>query len=316
MTNVSVVSRLAPSPTGSLHVGHALSFLLTHWFTRSRGGKLVLRLEDVDVERAAPEHVDQAQRDLEWLGIEWDGAPRLQSERLPELVEAARTLERNGHAYACICTRGDLRALGAPQAGQTEVRYPGTCRGRFTSLEDARQRGHEPGLRFRVEPGNVEFFDENYGAQSLDVAADVGDFLVLRRSGMPAYQLAVVCDDAFDGVTHVVRGSDLLPSTARQRLLQAALGIAPPHTFHVPLVVDETGRRLAKREADLSLSELRERGVDPRALIGWVAAQTGQTTDPGAWLTASELVASFDASRVGRAPIVFEKSRIERWLAR
>lgn len=306
----SIVGRLAPSPTGHLHLGHARSFLLAYWHAKSRGGRLVLRIEDVDVARADPAHIDGARRDLEWLGIEWDGTARVQSARIAEMQRTAEDLAERGHAYACVCTRGDLRAQGAPQGNTGEVRYPGTCRGRFRSRADASERTSvDPGLRFAVPDGEVEFLDHNYGQKRVDVAAEVGDFLILRRNGMPSYQLAVVLDDEHDSVTEVVRGADLLHSTARQILLQRALNLPSPSYHHVSLVCDHSGRRLAKREADLGLSQLREAGLDPRVIVGWAAAtsdQTGPDASAGEipQLRASELLSSFDMHRVRREPVL------------
>lgn len=306
MASEEVIGRLAPSPTGCLHLGHARSFLLAYWHARSRNGRLILRIEDVDVARAKQEHVERAIVDLEWLGIEWDGPARLQSEGIPRMQKATERLAEEGLAYACTCSRGDLRAAGAGQ-----LRYPGTCRGRFSSRQDAKNRtARDAGLRLTVPPGDVAFLDENFGPQGVDVQAEVGDFLIVRRNGMPSYQCAVVLDDAYDGVTEVVRGADLLSSTARQIVVQRALGLGQPRYFHVGLVCDQTGRRLAKRERDLGLFELREAGVDPKAIVGWAALTSGQTD---AWhgaqgriprLAARELLPHFDMKQVPLGPVV------------
>ncbi|HSC87686.1 MAG TPA: tRNA glutamyl-Q(34) synthetase GluQRS [Polyangiaceae bacterium] len=305
MQSSPVTGRLAPSPTGHLHLGHALSFLLAWWRARSQGGRLLLRLEDLDVERASAEHADAAVRDLEWLGLDWDGPVRLQSRERERIVEAAERLADAGRAYACVCSRGDLRALGAPQAGQDEVPYPGTCRGRFTSVAQAEQAtGKTAGLRFRVPSGPLAFHDENYGPRAYDVAAEVGDFLILRRNKMPSYQLSVVVDDHFDGVNEIVRGSDLLPSTSRQLALGRALGFATPRYFHAPLLCDEQGKRLAKREAALGLGELRAAGVDPRAIVAFVARALGQAdAERAERLTPREWLPAFNATAVGTEPI-------------
>jgi len=273
---------------------------------------VVLRLEDVDVERASQASSDSALADLEWLGLDWDGAPRLQSTGVDRILAAAQRLESEGRAYACVCTRGDLRAQGAPQAGHDELRYAGRCRGRFESPRQAEFEAGSCGLRFRVDPGAVRVHDENFGPTSFDVDAEVGDFMIVRRSKLPAYQLAVVVDDAADGVTEVVRGSDLLASAARQILLQGALDLAQPRYFHVPLMVDATGRRLAKREAALGLGRLRAAGVDPRAIIGFVAEASGQVREASARerMSAREWLPHFDPSRVGTSPIVLTDERL------
>lgn len=306
------VGRLAPSPTGHLHLGHARSFLLAWWHTRSRGGRVLLRFEDLDVERADPAHVDAALRDLEWLGLDWDGTPHLQSSGLDQLMSHAEQLQRQGHAYFCTCSRGDIRtAQSAPHGTTGEIRYPGTCRGRFSSLEEARRRtGRDPGLRFLVSPGAVVVPDEFAGQVTCDPDREIGDFLITRRNGSPAYQLAVVVDDLLAGVTEVVRGDDLLPSAARQMLLIAALKAAPPSYYHVPLVCDATGRRLAKREQDLSLSELREAGVDPRAIVEWVARSAGLPIAERP--LARELLADFSIARVPKGPVRLTTETLER----
>lgn len=257
-----------------------------------------MRMEDLDGPRCEPRFVDQALQDLEWLGIDWDGPVVLQSTGLPRFAEALERLLRAGMAYPCVCSRGDIRAAqNAPQQGSLELRYPGTCRGRFASVEEAlRTTGHDAGVRFRVDPGPVMVDDRFAGKHAFDVAGSVGDFLIGRRDGAPAYQLAVVLDDAAQGVTEIVRGDDLLPSAARQILLQRALGLPTCAYYHVPLVVDESGRRLAKRHDDLSLSELRQRGVDPRALVGWVATSAGMLA--GERLSAREYLPSFSLARV------------------
>jgi glutamyl-tRNA synthetase len=255
--------------------------------------------------RVEPGMIDAMLRDLEWLGLDWDGAPWLQSSGLERLRAASQTLVDRGAAYPCVCSRGDVRlALGAPHGGGVgEVRYPGTCRGRFTSIQRAQeQSGKAAALRLFVPPGPVTIDDLVVGSRSFDVAAEVGDFVVMRRGGLPAYQLAVAVDDAFDGVTEVLRGDDLLPSAARQWHVQTALGLAHPTWAHVPLVVNAaSGQRLAKRHDALSLAELRTRGVDPRAIVGWAARTSG--VDVASLITAAEATAAFDLERLPRAPV-------------
>jgi len=262
-----------------------------------------MRLEDLDGPRVRPGMAEAALRDLEWLGLDWDGAPLLQSRGLPELVELARSLLARGLAYACVCTRAEVRhAQSAPQQGDAEPRYPGTCRGKYGSLEAAeRLSGREAGVRFAVPEGVIELEDGFSGSACFDVQAEVGDFLIARRDGAPAYQLAVVADDARQGVSDVLRGDDLLPSTARQWLLQRALGFAHPNWFHVPLVTDEHGRRLAKRADDLSLAELRAGGTDPRAVVGWAARSAGMPVPEH--VSPAEATAVFDLGRVPRSPV-------------
>src|SRR5438876_4682449 len=231
------VGRLAPSPTGLLHLGHARTFLVAWWRARSVGGRLVMRLEDLDGPRAKPEMAEAALRDLAWLGLDWDGPDYLQSTGLLEISAAAAELSQRGLAYACVCSRSDVRsAQSAPQLGENEPRYPGTCRGKFASLLAAEQETGKPaGLRLQVPDGNLTVNDNLLGARGFDVQGDVGDFLIAKRDGAPAYQLAVVVDDARQAVTEVVRGEDLLASSARQQLLQQALGLPAVSYLHVPL---------------------------------------------------------------------------------
>lgn len=308
-----VVGRLAPSPTGFLHLGHARSFLLAYWSARQKAGRLVLRLEDLDDERAAERYIDATLRDLEWLGLDWDGTERRQSLELARIRDAAQRLTRSGRAYACTCTRADLRAaLSAPQEGTTELRYSGRCRGRYPNQAAARsQTGQDPALRFEVQAGRIDVVDEFVGLQRFDVATDCGDFLILRRNQLPSYQLAVVVDDAADGVTEVVRGDDLLPSAARQQLLQMALGAKTPRYYHVPLVVDVDGIRLAKRTDALSLDSLRQRGIDPKAVVAWVARHSGWPDIDRA--SPAELIASFAWARVPRSKVVIDAAQLADW---
>ncbi|MEY4549378.1 MAG: hypothetical protein RL685_5573 [Pseudomonadota bacterium] len=308
------VGRLAPSPSGRLHLGHARTFALAWAHARSRSGLLRLRMEDLDRERCRPEHVQRIFRDLEWLGLDWDGEPLYQSQRIDALREAAARLERAGVAYRCICSRAELeRAAQAPQRGVTELRYPGTCRARL-SAEGQRDIPDRSALRFAVPEGLISFVDGLAGPQQVDVSAEVGDFVILSRNAVPAYQLAVVVDDAEQGVTEVFRGDDLLTSSARQMLLQQALGLASPRWFHAPLVLDASGRRLAKRADDLSLETLREAGVDARAILGWVGRSAGLSScEPLA--TARELASAYQPTHLRREPTLLSAQDIDALLA-
>lgn len=298
-TEPAFIGRLAPSPTGPLHLGHARSFLIAWWQARQAGGRLVLRQEDLDAARSKDVYRAQVRRDLEWLGIDWDGPEWVQSEHIESILGAADRLLARGHAYPCVCSRGDIQSVSAPHAGETSARYPGTCYGRFRTVEEAeRVTGKLAGIRVCVPPRMWEFTDHVYGPQRFDVQADVGDFLIVRRDKVPSYQLAVVVDDARQGVTHVVRGVDLLDSTPRQLLLYEALELTPPKYYHIPLVVDATGARLAKRSAGLSLAELREQGVDPRTIVQWVAASVGVTVSKP--VTPRDVLGDFDFARLPR----------------
>lgn len=303
-----LTGRLAPSPTGLLHVGHARSFLLAWWSVRARGGRLVLRLEDLDRTRVKPGLADACLRDLEWLGLDWDGAVEYQDERRAELFECARRLERAGLAYACTCTRHEIElARSAPHAEEHVALYPGTCRGRYDSLEQARRHsGREPALRLRVEPGTlVTVEDVLAGPLTEDVSQAAGDFPITSRDGQVAYQLAVVLDDARQGVTEVLRGDDLLASTPRQALLQDLLGLGRPTWVHVPLVTDALGERLAKRHDALSLQALRERGVRADSLVAWIARSAGlEVQGPS---SARAVLAHFDLACLPRRGVIFDE---------
>jgi glutamyl-tRNA synthetase len=304
------VGRLAPSPTGLLHLGHARTFLLAFWQARAAGGHLLMRMEDLDGPRAEARFADAAVSDLEWLGLDWDGPALLQSSGLLQLNAAVAELIGTGKAYPCVCSRADVRsAQSAPHADTLEPRYPGTCRGRYRSLAEAELRSGRPaGARLLVPDGAVTVADGFAGESSWDVAREVGDFLIAKRDKAPAYQLAVVVDDAAQGVTEVLRGDDLLPSAARQWHVQNALGLPHPAWFHVPLVNDQHGRRLAKREAALSLAELRSGGTDPRAIVAWAARSAG--VDAGERVTAREVTPRFNLAHVPREPLCLQPTVI------
>lgn len=271
-----------------------------------------MRLEDLDGPRAKPEFAEAALRDLRWLGLDWDGPDYLQSNGLAEISAAAAELERRGTAYACVCSRADVRSLqSAPQQGDSEARYPGTCRGKYASVATAQQATGKPaGLRLLVPDGSITVKDELLGERAFDVQQDVGDFLIAKRDHAPAYQLAVVVDDARQGVTEVVRGEDLFASAARQTLLQRALGLPSVRYLHVPLVLDESGRRLAKREDDLSLQQLREGGTDPRSIVAWAARSCGIPCAER--VTARVALIDFSLARLPREPVVLDAATLAR----
>jgi glutamyl-tRNA synthetase len=286
-----------------LHLGHARTFLLAFWHIRARGGRLLLRMEDLDGPRAEMRFADAALTDLEWLGLDWDGPALVQSTELPRLNAAVEALIDAGKAYPCVCSRGDIRnAQSAPHAGSPEPRYPGTCRGLYRSFAEAEQRsGRAAGARLLVADGSIVIEDGIAGPSTWDVAREVGDFLIAKRDKAPAYQLAVVVDDHAQGVNEVLRGADLLPSAARQWHVQNALGLPHPAWFHVPLVTDASGRRLAKREADLSLAELRAGGTDPRAIVAWAALSAGLAVSER--VTAPEVTPFFQLEALPTEPV-------------
>jgi glutamyl/glutaminyl-tRNA synthetase len=280
--------RLAPSPTGLLHLGHARTFWTAQARAHEQGGTLVLRNEDLDRARCKPEFVQAMLEDLHWFGFMWEEgpdvggafAPYSQSERQPIYVSAFEKLRAGGFVYPCSCSRQDvLRALQAPHAGEDEPIYPGTCRPKQSSLLEGSKEwpmeqsegGARINWRFCVPDAQaISFHDGHYGPQTFIAGQDFGDFVVWRHDDIPSYQLAVVADDAAMQITEVVRGEDLLRSTARQLLLYAALNSPAPAFYHCPLVTDASGVRLAKRNDALSLRELRRSGRTATELrMGW-----------------------------------------------
>lgn len=265
------VSRLAPSPTGELHLGNLRTFLLNWLMARARGWTLILRIEDLDAPRVRESHTDSTLRTLEWLGLDHDGAAQRQSSDLERYRDAMRRLAAMERVYPCGMSRADVRrALSAPHADDAELVFPASLR---PTMRDGFRFDAGPlNHRFVVEPGVVVINDGFSGAHRFTPAEEVGDFLVWTRLDVPSYQLAVVVDDALQGVTDVVRGDDLLPSAARQSMLYSALGRPEPRWWHVPLVLGPDGRRLAKRHGDTSAASLRTRGVAAErvlGLLGW-----------------------------------------------
>lgn len=273
--------RLAPSPTGFLHLGHARTFWTAYERAQAAGGILVLRNEDLDRERAQGRFWEAIVEDLTWLGIRWREGPDLggpygpyaQSERGRRYLDAWRELMRQGYLYPCRCSRKDLaQAAQAPHDPDDEAIYPGACRPAASRLRpDGPAEAGEPGglnWRFRVPDGEeIAFEDRLFGPQRFVAGRDFGDFLVWRRDGLPSYQLAVVVDDALMRITEVVRGADLLKSTARQIVLARALGFESPSWRHCPLVCSPRGERLAKRHDALSLRALRAQGFSPEEVV-------------------------------------------------
>ncbi len=264
-----MVGRFAPSPSGRIHLGNILCCLLAWLSARQQGGRVVLRIEDLDTARCPRRYADQMEADLRWLGLDWDQGPGVggpdgpyyQSQRTELYQEALETLAAQGLVYPCFCTRAELHAASAPHREDGQVIYAGTCR-RLTAEQAAaraRETGRAPALRLRVPAETWSVVDGHMGPYGENLAEACGDFLLRRSDGMFAYQLAVVVDDAAMGVTEVVRGADLLTSTPRQLLLYHLLGLPAPRFFHVPLLLAPDGRRLSKRDADAGLDVLRDR---------------------------------------------------------
>ena len=279
-----VVGRFAPTPSGRMHLGNVYASLVAWLSARNQGGSVTLRVEDLDPRTQSGPWTELLFDDLRWLGLEWDGDPVYQHERVDLYRAAVERLEAAGLTYPCFCTRAELHAASAPHATDGTPVYAGTCRG-LTPEEIAERRAtRPPALRLRVpdsdDPrGTIAFEDRVYGPQHQVLAQECGDFLVRRSDGVFAYQLAVVVDDAAMGVTEVVRGCDLMSSTPRQIYLEQLLGLPEPAYAHIPLLLAPDGRRLAKRDRDLDMGELRTRFSTPTALLGWLAGIAGLASD-------------------------------------
>jgi len=287
----NVIGRLAPSPTGALHLGNARSFLLAWLSVRRQGGKLLMRIEDIDSPRVKPWAREQTLNDLRWLGLDWDcgpdvGGPHagyIQSERVRRYSEVLQHLIDAQVIYPCTCTRREVAEAASAPHEQTLSElppmegtiYPGTCRARI-----AVESNTDFAWRWRFESGNVPWMDEVLGQQVASPDRQLGDFVIGKSDGTPAYQLAVVVDDYDMGVTEVVRGSDLVPSTYRQLAILQHLGWPTPKYCHVPLIVGPDGRRLAKRHGDTRLSYFRARGIKPQLLVGFLAWTLGLLEAP------------------------------------
>ncbi len=300
MPNLIPTGRLAPTPSGLLHLGNGRSFLLAWLWARSAGGRIVLRVEDIDRPRCKPEFRVQAIQDLQWLGLVCDEVAPDQSTRTHAYRAALHTLIEAGLAYPCTCTRKDIEEASSAPHGDEGAIYPGTCRGKWRNAAHARQAtGRDPAWRFLWQGDAVKFHDQLAGDVSVDPST-LGDFVLWRRDDLPSYQLAVAVDDAAQGVTQVLRGRDLLLSTARQLALYAALNLqAPAQWAHVPFLQDAQGRRMAKRAGDVSIKALRERGVDRRKLLGFLAHSAGLAVR-GAACELADLVAVFDPVKISR----------------
>jgi glutamyl-tRNA synthetase len=311
-----VRGRYAPSPTGALHLGNLRTGLLAWLFARAGGGAFILRIEDLDMPRVRPGAAAQLLEDLRWLGLDWDEGPDVggalgpycQSQRAALYDAALGRLRARGALYPCYCSRAELAQLAsAPHegdgAGEAPAAYPGTCRTLSARQRQAHEAsGRRPSLRFRAPEQPITFQDAIAGTVSEVVASAVGDFVVRRSDGVVAYQLAVVVDDALMGVTQVVRGHDLLSSTARQLALFEALGWPRPVEYaHVPLALDARGTRMAKREASFGVAGARAMGLTARQVTGALAASCG-LCDLGAQPTPAELLTKFRPESIYREP--------------
>jgi glutamyl-tRNA synthetase len=297
--------RLAPSPTGAQHLGNARTYLVAWLSARSRGGAVRLRVEDIDTPRTKPNATAELHDDLARLGLDFDGEPVTQSANLPAHTAALDELRRRELVYPCTCTRSDIAsAAAAPHAEHEGPAYPGTCAGRTAG--DADRLTVPVAWRFRVTH-SPSFVDRFRGPTAVDLRAAGGDFVVWRAYRAPAYQLAVVVDDAAMGVTEVVRGDDLVTSTPRQLLLYEALNLPAPGFAHVPLVVGADGRRLAKRHGDTRLQTYWKRGVRPEAVVGLLAWSCGWLDRPDP-VTPRDLLPHFTLATIPRTPWVADET--------
>ena len=268
------VARFAPSPTGRLHLGHAYSAVVGHSRARASGGRFLLRIEDLDATRSRPEFVAGIEEDLRWLGLQWDGEPLVQSRRTQHYAAALEQLKERGLVYPCFCTRADIAASLTAPHGDAGSSYPGTCR----SLPDDPERRASTPHSWRLDcskalaDAGMPSWTEHDGRHFTADPADIGDAILARKDAPASYHLACVTDDAASGVTLVVRGADLRPSTPIQRLLQVLLGLPEPVYCHHPLVTHADGRRLAKRDLAPTLAAMREAGVDGPTLAAELLA--------------------------------------------
>jgi glutamyl-tRNA synthetase len=316
------VARLAPSPTGGLHLGHARTFLIAWLAARHAGGRIILRVEDLDASRARADASASALADLRWLGLDWDegpdiggpNSPYVQSERFAFYDAVLDCLKASESVYPCTCTRADIaRAASAPHLEDEGPTYPGTCAHR--SVADSIALSDRPfAWRFRVAPGPVDWSDLFKGSVELEPARLGGDFIVARANAGHSYQLAVVADDAAMGINQVIRGADLVPSTPRQIQLYRRLGLPEPRFGHVPMAVTPDGRRLAKRDGSFKLATLREAGVDPNRLVGSLIRSCGwsQSPDP---ITPRQAIGQYKPQSLNAEPWVVAADWLT-WLER
>ena len=304
---MTVKGRFAPSPSGRMHLGNLMAALLAWLDVRSCGGRMVLRIEDLDPDRCTPQKAAQLMEDLEWLGLDWDEGgltpEYMQSCRSDYYAAAFRKLEEQGLIYPCYCTRAERLAVSAPHREDGTVVYPGRCANLTAEERRAMEEmGRRPAYRVRVPDQVWTIEDGHMGQYSENLLRDCGDFILRRSDGVWAYQLAVVVDDALMGINHVVRGSDLLSSSPRQAWLHSVLGYEPPKFTHLPLLTDPTGRRLSKRDADLDLSVLREK-YTPEELTGRLAVSAGLLDDYQP-VKPTELITVFSWDKVPKHDLV------------
>ena len=271
------MGRYAPTPSGDLHLGNIRTAIVAWLYARASGGQIVLRVDDLDVDRCSEDAMFRQLEDLAWVGLTWDGELIRQSERIPEYAAAVERLRAGGLVYPCFCSRAEIRAAAsAPHGDGGDPVYPGTCRALDPAAAAERvARGERHALRLRTPAGVERFDDFVHGAVAIDVLAEAGDLVLVRSDGVIGYQLACAVDDGRPEITDVVRGEDLLPSAAFQRVIMRLLDLAPPAYGHVPLMLGDDGARLAKRHGAITLREHRDAGLDPEQIAGMLAGSLG-----------------------------------------
>lgn len=305
------ITRLAPSPTGELHIGNAWSFLLAWLYARSTGGKIYLRMDDIDPQRSKTELASAIITDLRWLGLDWDNDPVYQRQRSEIYERALDRLSAKNLVYPCFCSRKELRQLAsAPHIGDEGAPYPGICANLDENERSARiKAGRHYALRLRCPDTPVAFNDLVYGEKIYNKAEYGGDFALMRSDGVWAYQLASACDDAEMGVNLVVRGRDLLASTPRQIVVGKYLNLPAVQYAHVPLLLSPEGERLAKRHKSLSLKKLRENGVSPEKICGYLAKLAGMNPQ-GAPTRPYELAQKFRPGMIPASDIAIQPEKL------
>ena len=296
-----------------MHLGNVMCALLAWLSVKSKGGRMVLRIEDLDTARCRPEYAKQLMEDLLWLGLTWDegpgqsapDAPYFQSERTALYEQALEQLGQKAWLYPCFCSRADLHAASAPHLSDGTVLYQNTCRGLTKQEQAARSETRRGAIRIAVPDETIAFTDGHLGPVSQNLQTECGDFILRRSDGTFAYQLAVAVDDEAMGVTEVVRGQDLLSSTPRQIYLQRLLGVKTPQYYHIPLLVNEQGVRLSKREKSLDIGRLRCR-YKPQQLLGELAALCGLLPQP-CEISLAELTARFAWDKIPREAVTVPK---------
>lgn len=305
------IGRIAPSPSGYMHLGNAYSSLLAWAHAKSKNGQFILRLEDLDERCHNPEITQQLITDLHWLGIEWDEEPYIQSDRLSIYEDALNIIKSKAEVFPCFCTRADLHAASAPHASDGTPIYSGACYKLNSSEIEELKHAHRYALRLHVPDNEIAFNDVVMGEYTQSLSDDCGDFVLRRSDGIFAYQLVCVVDDIASGVTEIVRGNDLLSSTPRQMYLYELFDAKAPQYLHHPLLVAPDGRRLAKRNKDCTIMSLRDRGAKPEDIIGYVAFSSGQI-DTLEQMTREEFLSIYNASKIPKENVVVHQSDIDK----